>query len=64
MHVSGKFSRKQDIDLIKQDIDPINDPINTAGLSEREKKRLFITSPFSIGTSRILTVNLTAKEAK
>ena len=64
MHVSGKFSRKQDIDLIKQDIDPINDPINTAGLSEREKKRLFLTSPFSIGTSRILTVNLTAKEAK
>ena len=33
MHVSGKFSRKQDID-------PINDPINTAGLSEREKKVL------------------------
>ena len=25
---------------IKQDIDPINDPINTAGLSEREKKVL------------------------
>ncbi|MBO6114952.1 MAG: winged helix-turn-helix transcriptional regulator [Lachnospiraceae bacterium] len=40
MHVSGKFSRKQDIDPIKQDIDPINDPINTAGLSEREKKVL------------------------
>ena len=39
-HVSGKFSRKQDIDPIKQDIDPINDPINTAGLSEREKKIL------------------------
>ena len=36
MHVSGKFSRKQDIDTIKQDIDPIN----TAGLSEREKKVL------------------------
>ena len=40
MHVSGMFAQKQENDPIKQDIDPINDPINTAGLSEREKKIL------------------------
>lgn len=33
MHVSGMFAQKQDTD-------PINDPINMAGLSEREKKIL------------------------
>ena len=38
MHVSGRFSRKQDIDPIKQDIDPINDPIKYKDLNEREKK--------------------------
>ena len=37
MHVSGRFSQKQDIDPIKQGVDPINDPINK-NLSEREKK--------------------------
>ncbi len=31
MHVSGRFSRKQDID-------PINDPIKYKDLNEREKK--------------------------
>ena len=36
MHVNGNFSRKQDVDPIKQDLDPIN----AAGLSEREKKVL------------------------
>ena len=40
MHVSGMFAQKQVIDPIKQDIDPINDPINTVELSEREKKIL------------------------
>ncbi len=40
MHVSGIFSKRQDADPIKQDIDPINDPINKSGLSEREKKVL------------------------
>ncbi len=40
MHVSGIFSKRQDADPIKQDIDPINDPINKSELSEREKKVL------------------------
>ena len=40
MHVSGMFMQKQYIDPIKQDIDPINDPINIVELSEREKKIL------------------------
>ncbi len=40
MHVSGVFLKKQNADPIKQDIDPINDPINELGLSEREKKVL------------------------
>ena len=40
MHVSGMFTQKRDIDPIKQDTDPINDPINTVELSEREKKIL------------------------
>ena len=38
MHVSGMFSKKKEIDPIKRGIDPINDPINIVGLSEREKK--------------------------
>lgn len=40
MHVSGKFSIKQDIDPIKQDVDQKKqdvDPINIMKLSEREK---------------------------
>ena len=40
MHVSGMFAQKQVIDPIKQDIDPINDPLNIVELSEREKKIL------------------------
>ncbi len=40
MHVSGMFMQKQYIDPIKQEIDPINDPINIVELSEREKKIL------------------------
>ena len=28
LHVSGMFAQKQENDPIKQDIDPINDPIN------------------------------------
>ena len=40
MHVSGMFMQKQYIDPIKQDVDPINDPINIVELSEREKKIL------------------------
>ena len=38
--MSGMFSKKKEIDPIKQTVDPINDPINIAGLSEREKKVL------------------------
>lgn len=38
MHISGVFSIKLDNDPIKQDIDPINDPINRSKLTEREKK--------------------------
>ena len=37
MHISGMFLQKQDADPIKQNIDPINDPINIKVLSEREK---------------------------
>ena len=40
MHVSGMFSKKKEIDPIKRGIEPINDPINIVGLSEREKKVL------------------------
>ena len=36
--------RKQDIDPIKKDIDPINDPINQKVLSEREKKIIDLLS--------------------
>ena len=38
MHVSGMFSKKQRVDPIKQELDPINDPINKLVLNEREKK--------------------------
>ena len=38
--ISGIFAQKHDNDPIKQDIDPINDPISILGLSEREKKVL------------------------
>ena len=41
MHVSGMFSKMKEIDPIKREIEPINDPINTAGLSEREHWELW-----------------------
>jgi len=37
MHVSGRFSQKQNVGPIN---DPINDPTNISGLSEREKRVL------------------------
>ncbi len=42
MHVSGKFTRKRDIDPIKQDIDPINDPINFKNLNGSENCKVVI----------------------
>ena len=59
MHVSGKFSRKQDINPIKQDIDPIN----TVELSEREKKILELLRQDSTLTRAKMAVILGCSDA-
>ena len=63
MHVSGKYSKKKKDDPIKQDIDPINDPINIVELSEREKKILELLRQDPTLTRAMMAENLGCSDA-